>query len=876
MTPSRLGSSGRGPGYYLSLTASSYYLDAPEPQGIWYGLGAEEFGLKGDVAPDDLIAMCEGYDPRDRTRHVRNAGKDTRYSGDDLCFGAPKSVSVAWALADQEMRDQIEGKALKAVKDALDYVQAACGYARVGAGGQELKSVPLTFAIFSHSSSRLGDPHLHFHSLCPNLTLHETSYGKLSVTAIDSTLFYDIQKAAGALFRASLAAGMRELGFQVEQDRWSFRLKGFSDEVCERFSQRRAEIVDGILKAAKLTKKLSELDAREVLISARGLMAELVCLKTRRGKEEYTRDEMFPVWQDIAGAMGIPTGYVQGLRQGQQTLTPREKRATKEKIFGDTLKAMNEEFSHFSKTDLMQKLAEASQAKGLTARDVRELVESKIAAKEVLLLPNEALVKSRNRNANSFREKTEARYATEEMLKLEGLLLSAVERMKEKSATIGTRIAEKAIEVANRHRVSKGEKELNAEQANAVRVLTAGPGLIASMTGKAGTGKSTTLNTCRLAWEAAGNTVIGTAIQGKTADELSATSGIKESRTMDSLLFRLEKGWTQLTRNHVVVLDEAGMVPTKKMAQLVREVEAAGAKLILCGDAKQLQPISAGGPFRSITHRLAEAMTCALTKIVRQREEWRREAVHHFSQGEAKEALLSYLVHGQLHVVKAREDAVNGLVERWKADNGIHDPKNVLLLCSLNAEVSAVNRLCQEARQEAGQLGETKMFVNGNFIHRGDKILLGKNDKKLDVKNGFTAEVTKVDTVNGWLTVRLDKDDREVTLSVANYGTKNIRLGYAMTVHKSQGVTVDHCHVLLGGHMSDLHLAYVQASRSRETTHLFIDEAHAGPGLRDVVRSLSRDRSKDLARDLIDRTYDQVAQAEEQIRSVAHRISLGR
>ena len=107
-----------------------------------------------------------------------------------------------------------------------------------------------------------------------------------------------------------------------------------------------------------------------------------------------------------------------------------------------------------------------------------------------------------------------------------------------------------------------------------MRVLTAGPGLIASMTGKAGTGKSTTLNTCRLAWEAAGKTVIGTAIQGKTADELSATSGIKKSRTVDSWLFLWNAGWLPLTKNHVVILDEAGMVPTKKMAELVKFVEA--------------------------------------------------------------------------------------------------------------------------------------------------------------------------------------------------------------------------------------------------------------------------------------------------------------
>ena len=66
-------------------------------------------------------------------------------------------------------------------------------------------------------------------------------------------------------------------------------------------------------------------------------MAELVCLKTRKGKEEYTREGMFPVWQDIASAMGIPADYIRGLRQGEQALTPAQKRAAKEKIFGDTL-----------------------------------------------------------------------------------------------------------------------------------------------------------------------------------------------------------------------------------------------------------------------------------------------------------------------------------------------------------------------------------------------------------------------------------------------------------------------------------------------------------------------------------------------------------
>src|SRR5262249_38422251 len=120
---------------------------------------------------------------------------------------------------------------------------------------------------------------------------------------------------------------------------------------------------------------------------------------------------------------------------------------------------------------------------------------------------------------------------------------------------------------------------------------------------------------CRDAWEQAGRTVVGCAIQGKTAKELHRSSGI-ESNTLESTLYQLEKGWLTLTPRHVVVLDESGMVPTKLMQNLIHQVERAGAKLVLVGDADQLQAIGAGGPFRSISERVGERFHCKLTNIM--------------------------------------------------------------------------------------------------------------------------------------------------------------------------------------------------------------------------------------------------------------------
>ena len=421
--------------YYLSLTASSYYTEAPEPSGLWYGQGAREFGLQGEVRPEELTTLCEGYDPRDPSRKVRNAGVDegprARKHGDDLCFSAPKSVSVAWGLGSPELRAAIEKTMHRAVRDALDYIQDQCGWARVGAQGQEIARVPLTFALFEHSSSRLGDPQLHVHAVTPNLTSRTNEKGQTKVTAIDSTNFYHHMMAGGALFRASLAEGMRSLGFSIERDGSAFRLKGIDENLCERFSQRRAEIVEGILKAAQGVEKLSELDAREVLQATSGRMAELVNLQTRKGKKEYTREELFPIWQDIARSLGMDEHCVQRLINNPRTLTPDQKHGVKEELFREGLGKLTEEFSHFAEKDLTRRLAEEAQGRGLSAREVRELIENKITGNEMIRL-GEVVTQQKNEQRKSFRERSEFRYTTEEILTMEGRMLASVERMAQK------------------------------------------------------------------------------------------------------------------------------------------------------------------------------------------------------------------------------------------------------------------------------------------------------------------------------------------------------------------------------------------------------------------------------------------------------------
>lgn len=192
IAPLAAGGLNGGSRYYLALagSATGYFVKdrALEPAGYWYGHGAKEFGLSGEVTAEPLTRMCEGYDPETGKPVIRNAGvtegPKARRHGFDLCFSAPKSVSVAWALASEELREEISKVMHRAVRDALDFIAEYAGVARVGKDGKQLVNAPLTFAVFEHSTRRRGDPDLHVHAVCPNMTINPINGRKIAIYGV--------------------------------------------------------------------------------------------------------------------------------------------------------------------------------------------------------------------------------------------------------------------------------------------------------------------------------------------------------------------------------------------------------------------------------------------------------------------------------------------------------------------------------------------------------------------------------------------------------------------------------------------------------------------------------------------------------------------
>ena len=204
---------------------------------------------------------------------------------------------------------------------------------------------------------------------------------------------------------------------------------------------------------------------------------------------------------------------------------------------------------------------------------------------------------------------------------------------------------------------------LSSEQANVVAHLCMSGNGVDVLTAPAGAGKTFAIDAARDAWERSGHRVVGAALAARAAAELQAAAGVP-STTLDSFLGALERGMATLDDRTVVVVDEAGMVGTRKLARLLDHASAAAAKVVLVGDPRQLPEIDAGGLLAALAERVPGV---ALTENRRQRDEWERQALRHLRDGDLDIALGSYRDHGRVTIGDNAEDTRARLVADWWA-----------------------------------------------------------------------------------------------------------------------------------------------------------------------------------------------------------------
>lgn len=791
--------------YYLQAVGQGiedYYTGHGEAPGRWLGTATGEFELSGQVEADALRAILSGNRPDNNSQLAQPARGRSRVPGFDLTFSAPKSVSVLYGLGDERVSREVRDAHEAAVDAALGYMERHAAVARRGHGGSEsVLGNGFIAAAFRHRTSRAGDPQLHTHVLTANMT--RGTDGRW--TALDARHLYAHARTGGFLYQAHLRDELtRRLGVEFTPVRRGVaEVAGIPPAVLRAFSRRRAEIEQELAQRGETSAKA----------------AHIAALDTRRAKDyAVPAVELQQRWRERARQLDLEPGRV-GDMFGQtsvQPLTGEQVEAIDDELGSstgltrqaatfnrrDALRAWCEQLPHGAPVEQVEELADAlltSERVVPLAQDVRQLTHS-----DVVRRADGRLVPATSE---------ERRYSTPELLALERRIIDTAN---------GTRAGDRGtVPTETLAAVLAARPELSAEQAEMVRRLTTDGDGIAAVVGKAGSGKTYALDAARQAWQADGHQVIGAALARRAALELRDDAGI-ESTSIHALLAQLREQPTDLlSQRTVLVVDEAGMVGTRQLAELVDHAETAGAKLVLVGDPQQLPEIDAGGSFRSLTLR---AQPIRLEENRRQQQQWEREALDLLASGQAEQALDQYHEHGRLVIGENADDTRRRLVDDyWHATS---TGREAIMVALRRDDVADLNARARALAAAAGRLGEQELTVVGRPFAVGDQIVTLRNHSGLGVTNGAHGHVTAIDLERGELTLQ-DHGGDQYTLTSdylqqpTNSGRSPIDYGYALTGHKAQGLTTGSAFVL-GSPELYREWGYVALSRGRADNRLYV------------------------------------------------------
>ena len=797
-----------GERYYLDTVASGvedYYTGSGEAAGYWLGAGAASLGLAGEVAAGPLRAVLGAADPASGERLTRAGHR--RVPGFDLTFRAPKSVSVLYGLADAGTARVVREAHDVSVAAALGYLEREAGWSRRGVAGVERVRVSgFVAAGFRHRCSRAGDPLLHTHVLVANLG-QAVDDGRWRT--LDARQVYRLAKTAGYAYQASLRHELtRRLGLEWGEVRNGCTdLAGVPQRVVRAFSQRRMEIEQRLAGRGESSAKA----------------AQVATLDTRRAKDrDVDAATLRQQWAVRAAALGFTRDDALALlnRTAPRVLDADTAARLMRELAGPT--GLSAQASTFTAPDVLQAFLERLPT-GARVPDAEALAAAALdpgAGVAVRLLdpqPASGGEVIRRGDGRIVPAGVVARYATPALLTIERRALQEAVARRGDGVAVATAAAVSGALAAR--------PSLSGEQAAMVRRLTTAGAGVEVVVGKAGAGKTFALDATRAAWQASGYRVVGGALAARAAAELEAGAGI-DSYTVDGLLADLDRAgparW--LGPRTVVVVDEAAMVGTRKLARLLDHAQAAHAKIVLVGDHHQLPEIDAGGLFRGLAERLNAV---ELVDNRRQTAAWERGALDHLRHGDTAAAVAAYRAHDRVVAADNADAARDRLVEDWwTASSGTPDPA-VVMIAARRSDVEHLNSLARARMHAAGLLhGAQLVTADGTVFQAGDRVMTLRNDRRAGVTNGTRGHILQVDTEHGGVVMRSD-DGRDLQLPAGYLDAGWLTHGYAITAHKAQGVTVDRSYVL-GSEAIYREWGYVALSRARHHTRLYLVDHRNG------------------------------------------------
>ena len=714
------------------------------PAPVWACRGASLLGLSGEAEAEQIERLAMGLHPITADPLVVGAGR-SHVAGLDMTFSAPKDVSAAFAGADERTRAELLDCVVESAKTALSHAETLAVTRHGAAGKTKRLAEAAVAAVFTHLASRGakdGEPQPQLHTHCLLFNVGKESGGP-AWRALEHRPMFDSKMALGILFRCELASRLAALGFGVVPDGPYFTLGGISDAQREALSDRSREINELMATGEAGAGYLAERAA------ARG---------SRQRKDEPPLPELLASFKAMAAELGITPEFVAAMRG--PVASPAPFAIDRDELLADLMSQQ----SCSTPSEALRLICERAMGHWSAAQCLAEL-DAFMAHEHVVHLGRTELLSPV--------------FTSKATLDMEAAISAKVEAGK----ASGTHAIDPHLIHAEfdrmeaRLRSKLGVAVSLSQQREAALHVACGQAAHAFVDGWAGAGKTTMLRATADAYRAAGFEVRGCCQSAAAAQNLSRESGIP-SRTVASLLLAASTGKSTLGPRMALVLDEAGMVGSRELSLLQEAAIKAGAKLVCVGDARQLQPIEAGGIFASLCRihgsasissiqrqrtdfepllawlssrpigrggvstemaatlrglpdearlQALEAMREADPKLGRALDRWRsrfdfewmREAVEALAKGEAAKALGLLDARGRLNLSEGREAAMDGLMQAWAADKTPVASKAIV--AATRIDVAELNRRARELLVASGAVRD-ELGIEAQIIHRDDSV----------------------------------------------------------------------------------------------------------------------------------------------------------
>lgn len=864
--------------YEEKYSHDDYYSEKQQVVGQWFGRGAQELGLSGEIATEDFRAVLRGLRPASGEVLVHKAnGYDDRRAGWDATFNAPKSVSIQGLVGDDHRLIEAHGKAVS--RALVELEQYALSRRR---GGSEwVVSGNVVAARFDHIAARPAssvqdgygpDPHLHTHVVIANMTRRPDGDWR----GLDPIEIYRAQAFATAVYRSELARQVQQLGYEIRvaghDGRWE--LDGYTREQVMAFSRRRQDIERTL--------------AREGLAGAEA--AQNIAHRTRLSKDHRDEESLKAEWRSRAQEYGIQVEHYLLQSRERGSIQFRYPEKAEEAV----RQSIDENIEREAVIDRRALEAKALQH-AMGQADLHQVrVESERFHQDGRLIVA-------GDSVNSPR----GAYTTPEMLALERGNIEMMRSGQGAAAAIGN--STEIREWARQH-------NLLSEQTAVAELTLAFSNWITSIEGRAGAAKTTTVGAIREFAEGEGYAVHGFAPTTRAVKALSE-AGIP-ARTVASLL---EGRSARASEREIWIVDESSLLPTRQVNRLLHKASDEGvARVVFVGDQRQHHAVDAGRP---VFQMQQAGMTVArLDTIRRQQDPQLREAVSHAAKGEIAESLTILERRGYIREIADVAQRHKAIAQEYLA---AHEAgQRVLVVSPANEERRELNKAIRATLIARGHVdvhgNEQTILVNRNLsgvqralaynYQEGDVIRFMRGSKQFDIAKESYARVKAVDRDQNLLVAQSDNGRRieynpvrlfgvevfreqqrvlsrgdriqfrapEKALAIANgeFATikaidsrsaelrldngrdlsaalerlRHVDHGYASTSHSAQGATVDRVIVDIDTRISpelvNRKQFYVSISRARNSVAIYTNDR------RGLGHAVNRSREKSMALEL--------------------------